>query len=54
MHLGIDASNIRDGGGMTHLVQLLRAAEPSTCGFERVTGFLIRAREDDQHSASDA
>ena len=37
MHLGIDASNIRDGGGMTHLVQLLRAAEPSTCGFERVT-----------------
>jgi transposase InsO family protein len=28
MHLGIDATNIRQGGGVTHLVQLLSAASP--------------------------
>jgi glycosyltransferase involved in cell wall biosynthesis len=37
MHLGIDASNIRQGGGLTHLAQLLAAAEPGQSGFERVT-----------------
>ncbi len=34
--LGIDASNIRGGGGLTHLSQLLRAAEPQESGFDRV------------------
>jgi len=34
--LGIDASNIRAGGGVTHLVELLRAAEPQEFGFDRV------------------
>ncbi len=28
MKLGIDASNLRAGGGVTHLVELLRAADP--------------------------
>jgi len=36
MRLGIDASNIRGGGGVTHLVELLRAADPRSHGFERV------------------
>jgi glycosyltransferase involved in cell wall biosynthesis len=36
MILGIDASNIRIGGGVTHLVELLGAAEPETHGFSQV------------------
>lgn len=36
MILGIDASNIRGGGGVTHLVELLRAADPIAHGFEQV------------------
>lgn len=36
MILGIDASNLRTGGGITHLVELLRAADPHVQGFERV------------------
>jgi len=34
--LGIDASNIRGGGGVTHLIELLAAARPEEVGFERV------------------
>jgi glycosyltransferase involved in cell wall biosynthesis len=34
--LGIDAFNIRTGGGVTHLVELLGAAEPLVYGFHRV------------------
>lgn len=37
MILGIDASNISSGGGVTHLVELLRAAEPMRAGFTQVT-----------------
>ncbi len=37
MHLGIDASNIRIGGGVTHLVEVLRAVEPSEHGIARIT-----------------
>ena len=33
--VGIDASNLRDGGGRTHLTELLKAA-PLDCGIERV------------------
>lgn len=36
MILGIDASNIRGGGGVTHLSELLGAAEPLEFGFNRV------------------
>ena len=36
MILGIDAFNIRAGGGVTHLVELLRAADPVSHGFSRV------------------
>ncbi len=36
MILGIDASNLRAGGGLTHLAELLRAARPEAFGFERV------------------
>ncbi len=36
MHLGIDASNIRAGGGVTHLVELLRAAKPQEHGFDEI------------------
>ncbi|MEO8033254.1 MAG: glycosyltransferase family 1 protein [Acidobacteriota bacterium] len=37
MRVGIDASNLRQGGGVTHLVQLLAAAVPREAGIERVT-----------------
>lgn len=33
MIFGIDASNIRAGGPVTHLIELLRAAEPAAHGF---------------------
>ncbi len=36
MILGIDASSIRAGGGVTHLVNLLRVAEPLAHGFSQV------------------
>ncbi len=34
--VGIDASNIRAGGGVTHLMELLRAANPSVQGIAKV------------------
>jgi glycosyltransferase involved in cell wall biosynthesis len=36
MRLGIDASNLRAGGGVTHLVEMLRAANPRKHGFSQV------------------
>lgn len=36
MQIGIDASNIRAGGGVTHLRELLAAAEPAVFGIVRV------------------
>lgn len=36
MIVGIDASNIRAGGGVTHLREMLAAAESETCGFRSV------------------
>src|SRR6266545_1002966 len=36
MRVGIDASNLRQGGGITHLVQLLAAADPKASGVDRV------------------
>ena len=36
MRLGIDASNIRAGGGVTHLAELLRAAQPGAQGIDQV------------------
>ena len=37
MHLAIDASNIRQGGGVTHLSRLLSAAHPLDAGIRQVT-----------------
>lgn len=37
MHLGIDGSNIRGRGGVTHLTELLRASDPAGHGFDRIT-----------------
>ena len=37
LHLAIDATNIRQGGGITHLSQLLQAGDPITAGIKRVT-----------------
>ena len=34
--IGIDATNLRGGGGVTHLVELLRIAQPTLHGIERV------------------
>src|SRR5260370_27809221 len=34
--LAVDASNIRVGGGVTHLIELLREADPTSHGFERI------------------
>jgi glycosyltransferase involved in cell wall biosynthesis len=36
MRLGIDASNLRDGGGITHLAEILRAARPQVHGFSQI------------------
>jgi len=36
MILGIDASNIRGGGGVVHLVELLKSANPERYGFSKV------------------
>jgi len=36
MILGIDATNIRHGGGVTHLIEIMRAADPFTAGFTRI------------------
>jgi glycosyltransferase involved in cell wall biosynthesis len=33
--IGIDATNIRQGGGLTHLFELLNAADPSRDGFSK-------------------
>lgn len=43
LHLGIDATNIRQGGGVTHLSQLLQAGEPAAAGIERVTVWACQA-----------
>jgi glycosyltransferase involved in cell wall biosynthesis len=37
MHLAIDATNIRGGGGITHLVQLLKSATPINVGIKKVS-----------------
>jgi glycosyltransferase involved in cell wall biosynthesis len=37
LHLAIDASNIRQGGGVTYLVQMLSAADPCEFGINFVT-----------------
>lgn len=36
MRLGIDASNLRSGGSVTHLSELLSVAQPEQHGFERI------------------
>lgn len=36
MRIGIDASNLRSGGTVTHLIELLRAADPAKFGLEEV------------------
>jgi glycosyltransferase involved in cell wall biosynthesis len=43
MIVGVDASNIRTGGGLTHLVALLGAAEPGELGIAEVVVFGSRA-----------
>lgn len=43
MNLDIDASNIWQGGGLTHLSQLLHVADPIAAGFNRVTVWSCRA-----------
>jgi glycosyltransferase involved in cell wall biosynthesis len=43
MRVGIDASNIRGGGGLTHLAELLRAAQPDEAGVAAVTVWAGRA-----------
>lgn len=34
--IGIDATNLRQGGGRTHLIELLRAAKPDVHGVKRI------------------
>lgn len=36
MRIGIDVSNLRAGGGITHLVEILRAADPHVNGFQEI------------------
>lgn len=37
LRIGIDASNIRAGGGLTHLVEVLRHVQPEQHGIEHIT-----------------
>src|SRR5690348_2885556 len=37
MNVGIDASNLRSGGGMTYVVELLAHADPARHGIDKVT-----------------
>ena len=50
MIIGIDATNLRRGGGVTHLVELLRVAEPERLGIKRIVvwggGTILKALED--------
>ena len=46
MRLGIDASNLRSGGGIRHLIELLRAADPTISGFREVHVWGARATLD--------
>ena len=34
--IGIDATNLRAGGGVTHLIELLSLAKPKIHGFDRI------------------
>ena len=43
VRLAIDASNIRVGGGVTHLVELLREADPAAHKFEKITVWACKA-----------
>jgi glycosyltransferase involved in cell wall biosynthesis len=43
IRLAIDASNIRIGGGVTHLVEILRAADPVAHGFEKICVWALRS-----------
>ncbi|MEO5357900.1 MAG: glycosyltransferase family 4 protein [Nitrospirae bacterium YQR-1] len=36
MRLGVDCSNLRMGGGLTHLTELFKAADFKSCGFSNV------------------
>jgi len=36
MILGIDASNVRAGGGLTYLIELLNNATLERCGFNKI------------------
>jgi glycosyltransferase involved in cell wall biosynthesis len=51
MILGIDAFNLSSGGGITHLIELLRAAAPDNYGFKKVIiwgGRKVLAKIDDR------
>lgn len=43
VRVAIDASNLRQGGGITHLVQLLAAADPAASGVGSVTVYGARS-----------
>lgn len=39
MRIALDASNLRGGGGVSHLVELLNAADPARDGFDHIAVF---------------
>jgi glycosyltransferase involved in cell wall biosynthesis len=52
MRVGIDASNLRGGGTTTHLIELLRAANPPEFGFHEVfvwAGSAVLNKIEDRH-----
>ena len=46
MRLGIDASNLRGGGGVTHICELMRVAQPEEHGIDKVILWSNRATLD--------
>jgi glycosyltransferase involved in cell wall biosynthesis len=53
VRLGIEASNLRRGGGITHLREILRAADPRAFGFDEVIVWSGRATLDALPRAGD-
>lgn len=46
LHLGIDATNLRQGGGVTHLSRLLSAGDPQSSGIDHVTVWACKSTAD--------
>ena len=47
--IGIDASNLRQGGGLTHLIELISVINPSIHEFEKLVIYFLSTKRDLQN-----